>query len=339
MVAVSVDLPPVELGHREMLGDDRDAPLRQAAISPDGKHAVLVYGREGARTTAQVLGIDDRGSRWLASHDDASLAIFSADGTAAAIVLADGSYRRITAEGTVEHSRKLRDGRAPATAVSFDASGALLGIGYADGTLLFVDLTRSDAPAMKGKLGRGKASAVTSIAFEPPEEESSAIARVGYVDGKVNRFDIHPRTSEVVWKYEQDFSRIFTSGTVYVTPYGNAASQPQVSAPGRSASILHRNKRRLSLSQHGAVEGYISLPPNERDLVALQFSADGSRLFTVDEAGTMRTWLVSVDVLLREACAQAGRNLTREEWNDFVMRPPTLQQPYRKTCDEYPEGP
>ena len=37
--------------------------------------------------------------------------------------------------------------------------------------------------------------------------------------------------------------------------------------------------------------------------------------------------------LLARACLIAGRNLTRDEWNTYLPR-----QPYRKTCDQWPEG-
>ena len=44
-------------------------------------------------------------------------------------------------------------------------------------------------------------------------------------------------------------------------------------------------------------------------------------------------WPAAPSAWMRGACRRAGRNLTQEEWKQYLG-----EEPYRKTCDNWPEG-
>jgi hypothetical protein len=66
----------------------------------------------------------------------------------------------------------------------------------------------------------------------------------------------------------------------------------------------------------------------------MTFEPSGRWLFTVSQGGTLLRWRLRREDLVDLACRLAGRNLTREEWSQYLGG-----EPYRKTCPDFPEGP
>ncbi|MGH8884981.1 MAG: hypothetical protein ACRDYX_07390 [Egibacteraceae bacterium] len=48
----------------------------------------------------------------------------------------------------------------------------------------------------------------------------------------------------------------------------------------------------------------------------------------------MRLWPVTIDAWIRHACTLAKRNMTKDEWNEFVGP----DRPYVRTCPDLPSG-
>ncbi|MBG0815682.1 serine/threonine-protein kinase [Planomonospora sp. ID82291] len=63
------------------------------------------------------------------------------------------------------------------------------------------------------------------------------------------------------------------------------------------------------------------------NLLDLAFTADGSRLVTVDDAGTLSEHPVAPEPVVSAVCGRAGRTLSPEEWRLFVGT-----APYRDVC-------
>ena len=61
------------------------------------------------------------------------------------------------------------------------------------------------------------------------------------------------------------------------------------------------------------------------------FSPNGQWLATVRSPGSMFPLITNARVLI--ACTTAGRNLTLDEWREFFK-----DEPYRKTCSQFPDG-
>jgi hypothetical protein len=57
------------------------------------------------------------------------------------------------------------------------------------------------------------------------------------------------------------------------------------------------------------------------------YSPDGRRLLAISPVGPITLWDVDPESWKRRACSVAGRNLSRDEWRDFVG-----DRPYHATC-------
>jgi WD40 repeat protein len=70
------------------------------------------------------------------------------------------------------------------------------------------------------------------------------------------------------------------------------------------------------------------IPVDERTgRLGLAFALGGSRLITVSDSGAGFAWDLRPETWMREACAIAGRTLTRDEWSDVLPR-----RDYQPTC-------
>jgi WD40 repeat protein len=66
---------------------------------------------------------------------------------------------------------------------------------------------------------------------------------------------------------------------------------------------------------------------------SLAFSPDGKALASGSDDGASILWDIDPESWIRRACAIAGSNLTQSEWQQYFG-----QEPYRKTCPQWPEG-
>ncbi len=64
------------------------------------------------------------------------------------------------------------------------------------------------------------------------------------------------------------------------------------------------------------------------------FSADGRTLISFDGAATIRLWDISPQSSSERACRIAGRNLSMDEWVQFIGS----ERPYERTCPQFPPG-
>jgi WD40 repeat protein len=67
---------------------------------------------------------------------------------------------------------------------------------------------------------------------------------------------------------------------------------------------------------------------------AVRFTDEDQKLSTVTLNGTLGTWSLAPEDLLKEACTRLPRNLTRAEWKTYIGDDP----PYRETCRPLPQA-
>lgn len=75
----------------------------------------------------------------------------------------------------------------------------------------------------------------------------------------------------------------------------------------------------------------IARPVHASAVQAVAFSPNGQWLVTVGTGDTAGVWLVWPEDLIAEACTRLPRNLTREEWRQYIG-----DEPYRPTCPSLP---
>ena len=68
-------------------------------------------------------------------------------------------------------------------------------------------------------------------------------------------------------------------------------------------------------------------------ILKLIFSPDKKTIATANQDGILRLWPYSAQELIDLACRTSGRNMTLAEWQQMLP-----DQPYRKTCQQWPEG-
>lgn len=61
------------------------------------------------------------------------------------------------------------------------------------------------------------------------------------------------------------------------------------------------------------------------------FSSDGRTLAAISADNTIRLWDMDVSSWLRRLCALVSRNLSQQEWDEFLP-----ERPYQKTCSDQP---
>lgn len=298
-LAVSVGDPL--LGH--------DGPVRRVIFQPRGDYLASV-GRDG-RVLLWEPG--DESSRTLGEQGAIARAVaFAPDGAQLASAddlgriwlwdVATGGMASGPIDNPIQaHGREIFD-------LAYSPDGRLLASGSWDGTVRFWDpitLQPIGDPVVTG------VDEIWDIAFSP----DGRILAVAGSGGVVPLIDVERRAIE---------SRLLTNQTTRINALAFSPSGALL-ATGSSDStievwdIADSDKVGLPLGRHSAA------------IYALAFSPDGRLLASADLGGGLFVSVIGYDEPVEAACAIARRNLTEEEWAQYVGQ----TRPMEVTCEDY----
>ncbi|WP_157438192.1 NACHT and WD repeat domain-containing protein [Actinomadura latina] len=276
-------------------------PVAMAAFLPDGR-TLLTSGPDGLRLW------DVAGHREIA-HDGTlgGVAELSPDGRFAA-VHQDGAIAFWDVARRRETGPRIRvPGHTDvitAMAVSPDG-GTLATTGFDDRVRLFDVASRRQIGAALAKAGGGF---VNDLAFSPDGRTLALTA----ADSTVRLWDVARRRPV-------GLALVIGTGAINALAF---SPDGQVIATGSTEGEVQlwdlRAHRRLGAPMSGHTRG----------VTALAYGRGGTVLATVAGDGTARLWDAGTPAdPVAAACANAGRPLTRDEWENYVP-----QEQYRRTC-------
>jgi WD40 repeat protein/class 3 adenylate cyclase/energy-coupling factor transporter ATP-binding protein EcfA2 len=302
-----------------------EAPAGQrpsrAAFSPDGRLVAISRPRpeEGANeeehltTPWEILLADARTGREVGTIATGSEVIaalaFSPDGR---LVAADNGDGRLNIWNVAQRRRQagpldVDPVPEPLQAVAFSPDGRTLAAGSGDGTLVLFD--PATAQRLRAPLP-GHVAEVEGLAYSP----DGALLVSSSPDGTVIVRD--GRTHEPV-------GEPLAPGVGPIARIAFSRDGAMLAAASRTGLIAlwDVQTRQLigrPLAGHVPSAWGVALP-------------DRDTLITAGDDGLV-IWDLRPSSLVERACALAGRNLTRNEWQQFVGGD------YRRTCPQWPEG-
>ena len=312
--------------------DDGDEYPKGLATSPDGS-TLAVSQSDGTISLIDTETLQQRRSAQVLNGFVASIG-FSSDGRLLAATGKDGEVRLVDGR-TLSPVGQLRGLESTSQALAFSHDGGLLAASENfGGPVRIWDVGRRELTGVKFR------TLAPSLEFSP---DGRFIALAAFDRGFVIR---DPATGDVVKRLKTDdmarsvaFSPsgdLLATGTydgrvqLWSTESWRPVSPPLEGHDGRilSLSFTPDGRTLASGSEDGTVLlrdvetqrpiGSAALPVDPGVFVAALFSRDGSQLFAVSSDEPAVRLGTTVEAWKGHACLVAGRELTRDEWDDAL---------------------
>jgi WD40 repeat protein len=201
--------------------------------------------------------------------------------------------------------------------IAFSPEGKILTSGSIDGTIILWDITDLNLPSQIGVPLTGHEYAVNSVAFSPDGKTLAS----GSSDGTIILWDVtNPNLPSQIGMRLPYYSGSVNS--VAFSPDGKT-----LASGSSDGTIILWDITDLNLpSQIG-----VPLTGHEYAVNSVAFSPDGKTLASGSSDGTIILWDIDIESWKKRLCQIANRNLTKEEWQQYIG-----DEPYQKTCENLP---
>ncbi len=244
---------------------------------------------------------------------------FSPDSAMIASAGEDSTVRRWNARTGAPIGRPLTGHTDWVVGVAFSPDGTMIASASEDNEVRRWNAT-TGAPL--GQPLTGHTNWVLGVAFSP----DSAMIASASADGTVRRWDA--RTGKPI-------GQPLTGHTDKVVRVTFSSDGAMIVAAGEDGTVERWNARTgqpigqpLTGSIGQPLTGSIGPVPG------VAFSPDGKTIAAASTDRTVRLWPLSIDAWTDHACTLAKRNLTQDEWNEFLGD----GRPYARTCPNLPSG-
>jgi WD40 repeat protein len=211
--------------------------------------------------------------------------------------------------------------------VAFSPDGKRLASGSDDQTVILWDVT--NRPPI-GQPLTGHSGMVNSVAFSPDGQMLASGGcgkgnNLSCVQGEIILWDVASRLP--IGRPLRGHSGVVNS--VAFSPDGKTLA----SGSADGTVILWNVSTELNTGVASRQPIGQPLSGRSGSVQSVAFSPDGKTLASGNTDGTLILWDADPQSWLARACRIVGRNFTRQEWGTYFPG-----EPYRKTCEQWPEG-
>jgi WD40 repeat protein/serine/threonine protein kinase len=291
-------LAPPLTGHTDWVNGLAFSAATGLLASGDGDGSIMLWDGETGDLVDEIAGHTD----WIGD------VAMNPEGT----LLATGGGDQVVhlwdiSAGSIQPLDQLSSHTGDVESVAFSPDGQLLASASADQTIILwnVDTGRQQAELV------GHTDTVHGVAFSP----DGKVLASGSTDNTVRLWDVEtgePLDSPLV-------GHSSWVGTVAFNPEGTILA----TGGGDNRIILWDVAARQPLGP--------PLAAHTAEIEAVAFSPDGRSLVSVGQDGVILRWDVSADSWQERACQIAARNLSWEQWQQYIG-----SEPYRSTCPNTP---